>query len=287
MRLCTGGVAIAALLAFSAAAQDRDGYVDYFIAKVKPERRADFDALARKFADANRKANGDRWIASKIEYGDNDTVYFSSARDNMASIEAAAAAFEKALKDTFGAGSEAMMQDMMKCLVSSRSEIRRRRYDLSSSSASDRASIEKIVGAARFIRTHTVRVRPGHEAEFEDTARMVKDAADKKHPGYSVLAYQSAAGQTGSVYYFSILAPSFAAYDEMKPLREVLSDEEFQRYTKTNADCVISSEIMIARIVPAMSNPPEAVVEVSREFWLPAAPATTMAARSKKGGDRK
>jgi antibiotic biosynthesis monooxygenase (ABM) superfamily enzyme len=274
------------LLAFSAAAQDRDGYVDYFIAKVKPERRADFDALARKFADANRKANGDRWIASKIEYGDNDTVYFSSARDNMASIETAAAAFEKALKDTFGAGSEAMMQDMMKCLVSSRSEIRRRRYDLSSSSVTDRASIEKLVGAARFVRTLAVRVRPGHEAEFEDTARMVRAAADKKQPAYSVVAYQSAAGQTGPVYYFSVFAPSFSAYDEMKPMRDILSEEEYKRFTKTNADCVLSSETMIGRIVPAMSNPPDAIVEVSREFWRTAAPAATMADRS-KDDDRK
>jgi quinol monooxygenase YgiN len=275
------------LLAFSAAAQDRDGYVDYFVAKVKPERRADFDALARKFADANRKANGDRWIAYKTEYGDNDTVYFASGRDNMASIETAAAAFEKALKETFGANTEAMMQDMMKCLASSRSEIRRRRYDLSSGSASDRASIEKIVGAAHFIRTRSVRVRPGHEAEFEDTARMVRDAAEKKHPGYSVLAYQSAAGQTGPVYYFSILAPSFGAFDEMKTVREILSDEEYQRYAKTNADCVISSEIMIGRMVPAMSNPTDGIVEVSREFWLPAAPAVAASARSKKGGDRR
>jgi antibiotic biosynthesis monooxygenase (ABM) superfamily enzyme len=286
MRLCTGGIAIAALLAFSAAAQDRDGYVDYFIAKVKPERRADFDALARKFADANRKANGDRWIASKTEYGDNDTVYFSSARDNMAAIETGSAAFEKALKQTFGASSESMMQDMMNCLASSRSEIRRRRFDLSSSSARDLASIEKIVGAAHFIRTLTVRVRPGHEAEFEETARMVRDAADKKHPGYSVLAYQSAAGQTGSVYFFSILAPSFGAYDEIKPMRDILSEEEYRRFTKTNTDCVLSSETMIARIVPAMSNPPEAIVEVSRSFWLPGATAATMADRS-KDDDRK
>jgi hypothetical protein len=286
VKFCTGSVAVAALLAFSAAAQDRGGYVDYFIAKVKPERRADFDALARKFADANRKANGDRWIASKTEYGDNDTVYFSSARDNMAAIETGSAAFEKALKQTFGASSESMMQDMMNCLASSRSEIRRRRFDLSSSSARDLASIEKIVGAAHFIRTLTVRVRPGHEAEFEETARMVRDAADKKHPGYSVLAYQSAAGQTGSVYFFSILAPSFGAYDEIKPMRDILSEEEYRRFTKTNTDCVLSSETMIARIVPAMSNPPEAIVEVSRSFWLPGATAATMADRS-KDDDRK
>ncbi len=49
------GIALGAFLAISAEAQIAGSYLDYYTVKVKPEKMADFEAIARKIVEANRK----------------------------------------------------------------------------------------------------------------------------------------------------------------------------------------------------------------------------------------
>ena len=59
-----GLVAVAVvLLAALAAGQAQEQYLDVYIVQVKPEKRAEFDAISRKIAAANRQNKGDAWIA--------------------------------------------------------------------------------------------------------------------------------------------------------------------------------------------------------------------------------
>ena len=58
-------LAIALCIALSASAQSQSDYLDIYIVKIKPEKRADFDQIARKIADANRNNKGDRWLAAE------------------------------------------------------------------------------------------------------------------------------------------------------------------------------------------------------------------------------
>ena len=70
---------VCALLAFVGTAEAQAppaGLIDVFVVKVKPEKRADFDAVAKKIAEANHKYKGDNWIAYSVEYGDQNTVTF-------------------------------------------------------------------------------------------------------------------------------------------------------------------------------------------------------------------
>ena len=55
-------------------------FLDVYIAKVKPEKIADFEALARKMVDVNRRYNGDRWLAMESLYGEGDIYVFISTR---------------------------------------------------------------------------------------------------------------------------------------------------------------------------------------------------------------
>jgi len=271
---------LAALLAVSASAQIQDEYLDYYIVKVKPEKRAEFDAIAKKIVDANRKNHGDNWLAFETTYGDNNTVSFVSSRKDMAAIDTGMESFMKAMKASYGPTFESIFHDMDACTISSRSEIRRRRPDLSSIPHPD--DMMKYVGEARWIRVAAVRVRPGHIPEYEEMVRMIKAAREKANPEAVVAVSQGVVGQNGATFYTSTLRPSLGSYDaKMTPLKELLGDADYEKYQKMSAETVIGVETMMGRMLPALSNPPEEIVNVSRDYWIPK-PATMVAARAKQ-----
>ena len=67
--------------------QDAPTYLDQFIAKVKPEKRAEFDAISKKMAALNRRNKGDTWLASENMYGENNVVTFVSLRSGFGDIQ--------------------------------------------------------------------------------------------------------------------------------------------------------------------------------------------------------
>src|SRR3954470_16558073 len=149
-------------------------YLDVLIVKIRPEKRADFDTVNRRIADANRKAKGDLWTAMEVQYGEGNTVQFISQRQNYAAIDAGFAAFTTAVNNGYGAGGiSKMMADFNGTILSSRSEIRRRRWDLTMNPPTDADGYNKLVGSARWLRTIKVNVRNGREADFEARAKEV------------------------------------------------------------------------------------------------------------------
>jgi len=112
-------------------AQAQESYLDVYVVQVKPEKRADFDAISKKIAAANRQNGGDSWLAMETVYGPGNRVTFVSTRQSYGEIEKATGTFYEALQKTYGkAPTEKMLADFSQCLESSRSEIRRRRWDL-------------------------------------------------------------------------------------------------------------------------------------------------------------
>jgi quinol monooxygenase YgiN len=277
--LCLGA---AAMLAGSLAAQTTsDQYLDYTIIKVKPEKHAEFEALGKKIAEANRKNHGDNWMAYHSDYGENNTFYFVGSRRNMGAIDTGMEAFMKALKESYGAGSEGIFQQINDCTLSSRGELRRRRWDLSTAIPEDPDGYAKVLGAARWIRTTMIRVRPGRGPDFEKLVLQVKAAAEKHGNPMLTSFAQLVAGQPGTIYYASNFAPNMGGFDNLPTFKDLLGDE-FDGFQKGLADTVLGTETMIARFMPALSNPPEAVVNVSRDFWIPPATPAAMATRTKK-----
>src|ERR1700751_3285032 len=80
-------LAVAVCLAAPAAVHAQGGYLDVLIVKVKPEKVADFQALTKKSAEANRRFNGDRWIALEAVYGEGNIYQFTSTRKDYADID--------------------------------------------------------------------------------------------------------------------------------------------------------------------------------------------------------
>jgi hypothetical protein len=279
----------AAALAVPSYAQTPSGFVDVYMVKVKPEKRTDFDAIGKKIAEANRKHKGDNWIAYQTEYGEQNTVVFTSIRENYAAIDKGAEAFMGAMKESYGPAFMKLFQDVNNCTLSSRGELRRRRMDLSWNVPSDQAAIEKMVGQSRWLRIVTVRVRSGHTNSYEETLKALK-AGFSKGPNRSAgLVSQSAAGTPNGTYYVTTFAKSLADYDPVPnapPLREVLGERGYATYMKSTSDDVISSEWDIARLLPELSNPPAGIADADPAFWnpKPAAPPKMKPAAPAKTG---
>ena len=129
------------LIVFATLAVAQDQYLDVYIAQVKPEKRADFDAINKKLVTANRQNKGDEWLAMETAYGPMNRVTFVSMRNSYDAAEKGGDAFTSAVEKALGKpGSEKLFQDFSQTLANSRAELRKRRWDLSSN-APDRKSV--------------------------------------------------------------------------------------------------------------------------------------------------
>ena len=238
-------------------------------------------------AEANRKHKGDTFVAAQIEYGDQNTVSLTSARQNFAEIEKGISLFEAAMKEAFGpTGSMQAGKDLNNCLISSHSELRRRRPDLSINMPSDMAEMLKTVGEARWVRTIAVHVRPGRVDEFEAHVKLLKEGVERHGPGPATAVSQAILGQHGTVFYLSTFRKSLAEFDTtLPPLRQILGDDGYRDVQKGSAENVQSSETTLSRFLPELSNAPKEIADASPEFWNPK-PAPAMKPKSKPAGTK-
>src|SRR3989442_10122286 len=159
---------VTVLLAAPVAVQAQGDYLDVYTVKTKPEKVAEFNAIAKKIVEANRRHNGDHWLASETMYGEGDTFVFVSFRQNYADIDKASETFMSALHKAYGKdAAEKILHDWENCLATSRTELRRRRFDLSRKAPTDAAAYAQLIGGTRELRTHAGRVRPRHPADFQ------------------------------------------------------------------------------------------------------------------------
>jgi hypothetical protein len=264
------GLVAAVLLAAPATLWAQSDYLDEYIVKVKPEKISDFEVIAKKIADANRRNNGDRFLAMQALYGEPNTYVFVSRRQDYADIDKASDAFMNAVNKTLGKeGADKLFRDFNSCLISSRAELRLRRPDLSSKMPVDAAALNKLVGESRVLRTITLRVRAGHVADFETLIKEVNAHADRNTNTQPVLVSQAIEGERGDTFYITFLRSSLGGFDKNVTLAEILGPEGLAKFEKTVAEISQSSESSIYRFVPELSNPPQEIAEVAADFWQP------------------
>jgi hypothetical protein len=270
-RLILSSFVFALLTAALAPAQPAaQGYLDVYVAKVKPEKRAEFDAISKKFAAANRQHKGDAYLTYEVEYGEQNTVYFVSQRANYAAMDDGQKAFMGALTTSYGgAGIGKLFGDLNSCLVSSRSEVRLRRPELSWNLPADNAALNGLVGKSRLLRIVVVRVRPGRTLDYEVQLRMLKTASERQTPDRVTTVSQSSVGQTLGVYYLTNFGDSMAALASPKTLPELLGDRGYRDFQKISADTTLGADIIIGHWLPELSSPPAEIAAADPAFWNP------------------
>jgi hypothetical protein len=270
LRKALWALGVVVCLAAPVAVQAQGDYLDVTIVKVKPEKAAEFNIIAKKIADANRRYNGDRWLALETVYGEGDTFTFTSTRQDYSDIDKGSEAFIGALQKAYGKeATEKMLRDLDNCTASLRSELRRRRWDLSRKTPADPAAYAKLIGDSRVIRTTAVHLRPGHIAEFEAMLKETKEAGEKAANTQPQFVSQVVEGSKGTTFYVSTLRGSLGGFDKNPTAREILGEEGYKKFQQMNAEIVESTESALMHFSPELSNPPEEIAEVAADFWHP------------------
>lgn len=273
-----------ALLAAPAAAQLQNELLDVFTVQIKPDKMAQFEAVAKKITAANRQNKGSDWLALSQEYGQNHTIRFISTRASFAAIEDSSKTFMAAMNKTYGqAAAEQIFRDADGCMESARSEVRRRRWDLSSNPPADAEAMARMVGEARWVQTTMVQARPGQGLRLEEQFRAIKAASEKATPKITTLVSQAVAGQTGTVYYISTFRKSLAEIDGSPPLAQLLGEGGYAAFMKAVSESVLTTESTINRLRPDLSNPTDTIVAVAPDFWSPAPAMASKGARERTG----
>jgi hypothetical protein len=214
-------------------------------------------------------------------YGEGDVYVFTSIRGNYAEIDKANEAAMSAARKAFGPQTEKIIQDFGNCLASSRSELRRRRGDLSRKVPDDAAAYAKLIGESRYLRTTAVHVRPGRVADFEALLKDLKAAGEKATNTQPVFVSQVIEGTKGTTFYVSTLRSSMAGFDNNPTMKDILGEEGYKKFLQANADSVEEADSTLFRFSPELSNPPDDIVAVAPGFWRPKA-ASEAAAEPKQ-----
>jgi hypothetical protein len=250
--------------------QDTPSYLDVFTARVKPDKRAEFDAINKKMAALNRRNKGDTWLATETMYGEGNVVTFTSLRSGFGDVQKAFDLFLGAMAKPGGmAAAMKMLQDSNSPLVNGRSEIRLRRPDLGTNAPTSAADTAALIGKARFQYMVTVRVRTGHGLGFEDQIKMVRDVRKKAGQKQVWLVSQSIVGQPGTLYYITMPLGSLDEMDGAPTLSRTLGADGYKQFQKGLAENTLSTEITINRYLPELSNPPAEIAAADPAFWNP------------------
>ena len=282
LRRAIWALVVVVCLAAPIAVHAQGDYLDVYIVKVKPEKLADFQMLTKKWMDANHRFNGDRWIAMETVYGDSNVFQFTSTRQDYAEIDKVSEAVMNAANKAFGKEmAEKMEHDFQSCLMWSRSELRRRRWDLSRKAPTDQATYAKFIGESRVLRTTAVHVRPGRVADFEALLKESKEAAEKMANTQPLFVSQVIEGGKGTTFYVTSLRSSLGGFDKNPTIREILGEEGYKKFLQVNAESVEQTESALFRFSPELSNPPEEVATVAADFWHPKAAMAASASKPK------
>ncbi|HSB62915.1 MAG TPA: hypothetical protein VLJ18_02070 [Thermoanaerobaculia bacterium] len=193
------------------------------------------------------------------------------------------AAWEKDRNETDGnkaltADLDRLIEKDGEVLTNTRSLVAILREDLSAGGPVDIAKM-------RYFRLLTFRVRPGHENDFQDAAKIVKGAYEKAKIDLPWAAYQITGGMPGPT--FMILSPMKslseldAAVARAGALREAEGPENEKALAKMASDGYATVESTIFAFSPAMSYPSKEFVARDPEFWTPK-PEAKPAAPAKK-----
>jgi hypothetical protein len=276
-----GVLAVAVCLSAPAVAQAQESnlpkYLDVTVVRVKWDKMSAFNALGKKIVDANRRFQGDHWVALETVYGDGSEFRFVSERQDYADIDKGNAAFLAALNKAYGkVGAQKIFDDLNDCTAGVHTELRALRWDLSTKPPSDAAGLGRLVGGAQVVRTIGLRLRPGYDDDFEAMAKQIKEAAEKNPNAQPVVVSEAVEGYGPTSYYVTMFSSSLAGLSQGPMLPEILGEEGMKKFTQMEKDSFEGARSEIYHFSPELSNPPDAMVAAAPDFWHPkmeAAPA--------------
>ncbi|HEX6559213.1 MAG TPA: hypothetical protein VF021_07105 [Longimicrobiales bacterium] len=129
------------------------------------------------------------------------------------------------------------------------------------------------IAKARFYEVTILRVRPGHEREFEGLAKVIQTAYNKAAPDVSYRIYQVVAGAPGPTYMIFSSVPTLGDLDKMQAtdaaMMTALSQQDMSALQKFSAEGLINAETQRFAVNGRMSYVDDATANQDLSFWRP------------------
>ena len=125
---------------------------------------------------------------------------------------------------------------------------------------------------ARYVSISTVRVRPGHAADFAEMRKLVNAVFAKSESKQRRVVYSVSSGAPAGTYLILAAMDSLKSMDPQPSsmtMAEAFGADNLARYEKLLAEIVISTENTMFAVNPKMSNPPKEFIAADPEFWAP------------------
>ncbi len=252
---------------------DPGGLIEVTWIKVKQDRVSEFDQMARRIADANRRAKGDNWVAYTDFYGADQYVQMASTRSSPEAIETGMNKFMMSVKEIMGYTPDRFFAEAAKLAESSGTELRKRRWDLSWGSTDGQDWFSKMAKAA-YVASVVVKVKPGRIPDAEKQMSMIKQAATNKGETSAGMVSQVVLGGSAGTFYVTIPMKSLRDIGAIPSPSSMLGEEGYRNYSQMSAENYASVEVRLRRSVPAWSNPPASYLEANPKLWTVKAQAS-------------
>ena len=139
------------------------------------------------------------------------------------------------------------------------------------------------ISQMRYFSVNTVRVRPGHDQDYQEARKLLVEAVKKANPKANSAFYSVSAGMPNGTYLVFTPRKSLAELDPnpamAKAVQEALGEDNAKKRQKLLADSVISSETVIYAFSPRMSYVPKEWAKTGGDFWTPKPTAPKLVAK--------
>ncbi|MGH9365015.1 MAG: hypothetical protein ACRD1B_07100 [Thermoanaerobaculia bacterium] len=129
------------------------------------------------------------------------------------------------------------------------------------------------LGKMRYFRIATFRVRPGHDTDFSDAAKIVREAHEKANVELPWATYQIVSGMPAPTYLVFLPMKSLEEIDaglaRSKTIQEAEGEENAKKLQKLSSEGYLSTESNIYAFSPKMSYVSKEMAEADPDFWTP------------------
>jgi hypothetical protein len=138
----------------------------------------------------------------------------------------------------------------------------------------------------RYFQILLFQIRPGHEKEWGDLAKMYKEGYEKAVPDAKWAVFESAFGANngGMVAIFipmKTLAEVDQSFADDKKFSDAMGEDGMKKLAELSASSIEAEQVNLFQFNPKMSYPAEEWIKADPEFWRPkmAAPAAAKPAQ--------
>jgi hypothetical protein len=129
------------------------------------------------------------------------------------------------------------------------------------------------IAEMRYFEVETIRLRPGHDKDWEEIVTLYKGAAEKINLDENDIFFEARYGAPGGTIYIFTPRKSLADLDTAmgvgKDFNEALGPDGRKRWAELLESTIAADSTALVHFSPEMSYPPDDWVKADPDFWKP------------------